>query len=137
MSLANMTQAEIRALGGLALSCAGADESAIGMRALAWYNSLLSLGINVPLHVVLDLGAALLGERPEFAAPRELPRLPEGVNPGEAAALLRDYGALLTEVAGTDIAAKLKKTRIDDGVLSTLLTRALGPVVDRWRGNNL
>jgi hypothetical protein len=137
MSLANMTQAEIRALGALSLSCAGADESALGMRALAWYNSLLSLGINVPLYVVLDLGAALLGERPEFAAPRELPRLPEGVTPADAAALLRDYAALLTEVAGTDIAAKLKKTRLDDGVLSTLLTRALGPVVDRWRGGNL
>ena len=87
MSLANMTQAEIRALGGLALSCAGADESALGMRALAWYNSILSLGINVPLHVVLDLGAALLGERAEFVAPRDLPRLPEGINPAEAAAL--------------------------------------------------
>lgn len=137
MSLANMTQAEIRALGGLALSCAGADESALGMRALAWYNSLLSLGINVPLHVVLDLGAALLGERAEFVAPRDLPRLPEGINPAEAAALLRDYAALLTDVGRTDIAAKLKKTRLDDGVLSTLLTRALGPVVDRWRGSNL
>ena len=64
------------------------------MRALAWYNSLLSLGINVPLHVVLDLGAALLGERAEFAPPRELPRLPEGVNPADVAALLRDYAAV-------------------------------------------
>lgn len=137
MSLANMTQAEIRALGGLALSCAGADESALGMRALAWYNSLLSLGINVPLYVVLDLGAALLGERAELSAPRELPRLPEGVNPAEVATMLRDYAAVLTEVAGTDIAAQLKKTRLDDGVLSTLLTRALGPVVDRWRSNSL
>lgn len=136
MSLANMTQAEIRALGGLALSCAGADESALGMRALAWYNSLLSLGINVPLFVVLDLGAALLGERAELAPPRETPRLPEGINPAEVAAMLRDYAALLTEVSGTDIAAGLKKSRLDDGVLSTLLTRALGPVVDRWRSSS-
>lgn len=134
MSLANMTQAEIRALGGLALACAGADESALGMRALAWYNSLLSLGLNVPLHVVLDLGAALLGERESFAPPRDAPRLPEGLAPTRFADLMRDYAALLTEVARTDIAAQLKKSRIDDGVLSTLLTRALGPVVDRWRG---
>ncbi len=131
-----MTQAEIRALGGLALACAGADESALGMRALAWYNSLLSLGINVPLHVVLDLGAALLGERETFTAPREMPRIPEGVLPTDLAIMMRDYAALLTEVAHTDIAEKLKKSRIDDGVLSTLLTRALGPVVDRWRGGN-
>lgn len=136
MSLANMTQAEIRALGGLALSCAGADESALGMRALAWYNSLLSLGINVPLFIVLDLGAALLGERSELAPPRETPRLPEGINPAEVATMLRDYAALLTEVGATDIAAGLKKSRLDDGVLSTLLTRVLGPVVDRWRSNS-
>ena len=63
MSLANMTQAEIRALGALTLSCAGAGESAVGMRALSWYNSLLALGIDVPLFVVHDLGTALLGER--------------------------------------------------------------------------
>ncbi len=131
-----MTQAEIRALGGLALACAGADESALGMRALAWYNSLLSLGINVPLHVVLDLGAALLGERETFTPPREMPRVPEAMLPADLASMMRDYAALLTEVAHTDIAEKLKKSRIDDGILSTLLTRALGPVVDRWRGGN-
>ncbi len=137
MSLANMTQAEIRALGALTLSCAGAGESAVGMRALSWYNSLLALGIDVPLFVVHDLGTALLGERKEFAAPRELPRLPEGFVPADVAANLQGYAELLVEVSQTDIARKLEKARIDDGVLATLLTRALGPAADRWRARGI
>ncbi|MBL8604145.1 MAG: hypothetical protein JNK72_19620 [Myxococcales bacterium] len=132
MSHAAMSAAELRALGGLALSCAGAGETNLGMRAVAWYNSLLRLGINVPLVVAYDLGAALLGDVATFAPPRDAPSF-QGVMPGEVQNLLTRYAAVLDEIAKTDIAEKLRKTRIDDAVLATLLTRALASVVDRWR----
>ncbi len=131
-SLPTLTPAELRALGGLALSAAGVTEAALGMRAVAWYNGLLRLGINVPMVVVSDLGAALLGARETFAAPRDLPSLP-GVNPADLQSLLHRYASVLTEIAATEIAERLSGARIDDAVITTLLARVLSPVVDRWR----
>lgn len=130
----SMSAGEARALGGLALSCAGAGEAALGMRALAWYNTLLRFGLNVPLVVAHDLGAALLGEAESFGPPREAPSGAPALLASEAMhSVLSQYGRLLEEIAGTDVAAQIQKSRLEDSVLTVLLTRALGPVVDRWR----
>ncbi len=134
-SLASMTAAELRALGSVALSCAGANEAALGMRALTWYNALLRLGVRVPFVVAHDLGAALIGATGDIAPPREPPQpLPQGYTPQHAMELLHGWASTLAEVAQTEIAEQLAKSRVDDGVLVTLLVRALGSVVDRWRG---
>ncbi len=104
------------------------------MRALSWYNTLLRFGLNVPLVVVHDVGAALLGLGTNYAPPRDFPPTPPNVAPpGEAMSSLRSYASLLEEISKTDVAEQIQKSRIDDAVLTTLLTRALGPVVDRWR----
>jgi len=132
----SMSAGEARALGGLALSCAGAGEAALGMRALAWYNTLLRFGLNVPLVAAHDLGAALLGEAESYGPPRELPNGAAAQLPADALhALLGQYGRLLEEIARTDVAAQIQKSRVEDSVLTMLLTRALGPVVDRWRAS--
>jgi hypothetical protein len=131
-----MSPAEVRCLGSLAISCAGANEASLGMRALAWYNTLLRFGMNVPLVVVHDLGAALLGVGTSYDAPKNPPSFFSPVkSPAEATAFLARYGALLAEVSQSDMAVQIKKSRIDDSVLTTLLTRVLGPVVERWRSN--
>ncbi len=133
-AISSMSPGEVRALGGLAISCAGANEASLGMRALAWYNTLLRFGLNVPLVVAHDVGAALLGLGAAYGPPRDMPPMPPAQGaPGEAQALLATYGALLEEISKTDVAEQIQKSRIDDAVLTTLLTRALGPVVDRWR----
>jgi hypothetical protein len=133
-AISSMSPGEVRALGGLAISCAGANEASLGMRALSWYNTLLRFGLNVPLVVAHDVGAALLGLGGAYGPPRDQPPVPtlQG-QAGEVQAVLRAYGALLEEISKTDVAAQIQKSRIDDAVLSTLLTRALGPVADRWR----
>ena len=132
----SMSAGEARALGGLALSCAGAGEAALGMRALAWYNTLLRFGLNVPLVAAHDLGAALLGEAESYGPPRDLPNGAAAQLPADALhALLGQYGRLLEEIARTDVAAQIQKSRVEDSVLTMLLTRALGPVVDRWRAS--
>jgi hypothetical protein len=129
-----MSPGEVRALGGLAMSCATGGESSLGMRALAWYNTLLRFGLNIPLVVVHDVGAALIGECSEFTAPRDLVTTPvPDMRPADVSATLTRYAELLTEIAGTDVAAQIQKSRLDDSVLTTLLTRAMGPVADRWR----
>jgi hypothetical protein len=72
-TLASLSPAEVRALGGLVVSCAGANEAALGMRALSWYNSILRLGLRVPFVVVHDLGAAMLGAASSIRVPADLP----------------------------------------------------------------
>ncbi len=103
------------------------------MRALSWYNTLLRFGLNIPLVVAHDIGAALLGLGTAYGPPRDLPFLPQQGQTSEAHAALRAYASLLEEISKTDVAEQIQKSRIDDAVLTTLLTRALGPVVDRWR----
>jgi hypothetical protein len=136
-TLASLSPAEVRALGGLVVSCAGANEAALGMRALSWYNSILRLGLRVPFVVVHDLGAAMLGAASSIRVPPDLP--PNFAAPHATAqaalAVLGQYAQVLEEIAKTDIAAQISATRIEDSVLATLLTRALGPVVDRWRSS--
>jgi hypothetical protein len=56
-----------------------------------------------------------------------------GLLAADGAALLRAYASLLEELAGTDVAAQARKLRLEDPVLTTLLTRSLAPVVDRWK----
>lgn len=133
-AIASMSPGEARALGSLAITCAGADEASLGMRALAWYNTLLRFGLNLPLVVAHDVGAALLGAGSAWGPPRDLPlAAPAQLTTENLGALLAGYGRLLEEIAKTDVAAQIQKSRLDDAVLTTLLTRALGPVVDRWR----
>ncbi len=129
-----MSGAEVRALGGLAISCASEGDTGLGMRALAWYNALLRLGINVPYVVTHDMGAALLCERVTFAPPRDLPNpLIPGVPAGDAALALADYASMLAEIAQTDIAGQMRRSRLEDAVVTTILARVLGPVVDEWK----
>ncbi len=56
-----MTPAEKRAYGGLLLSCAGAGEMVLGVRPIHWFNSIVRLGVMVPMFVVHDIGGALQG----------------------------------------------------------------------------
>jgi hypothetical protein len=134
-NVASMSPAEVRALGGLVISCAGASESALGMRALSWYNSVIRLGLDVPFVVVHDLGAALVLGPAGIAAPRDLPAnfAAPYATTQDATALLGQYAGLIEEIARTDIAAQVASSRIDDAVLATLLVRAIGPVANRWR----
>lgn len=136
-NVASMSPAEVRALGGLVVSCAGASEAALGMRALSWYNSIIRLGLRVPFVVVHDLGAAMLGAASSIRVPTDLP--PNFAAPHATAqaatTVLSAYAQLLEEIARTDIASQIASTRIDDSVLATLLARAIGPVADRWRSS--
>lgn len=134
-TVASLSPAEVRALGGLMISCAGANEAALGMRALSWYNSVLRLGLNVPFVVVHDLGAALLGAAAAPGVPRDLaPGFASPVmSPQDASGLLGQYAAVLAEIAQTDIAKQVAASRMEDPILATLLVRALSPVADRWR----
>jgi hypothetical protein len=45
-----------------------ANEASLGMRALSWYNTLLRFGLNVPLVVAHDVGAAGYLEKPFLLA---------------------------------------------------------------------
>jgi hypothetical protein len=103
-AISSMSPGEVRALGGLAISCAGANEASLGMRALSWYNTLLRFGLNIPLVVAHDIGAALLGLGTAYGPPRDLPFLPQQGQTSEAHAALRAYASLREEISKTDVA---------------------------------
>lgn len=133
-----MNAAERRALGGLLLSCAGAGDATLGARPIGWYNSLARLGISAPLFVVHDVGAALVGTPREFAPRQESAALLSmGMDERARSALLGAYSRLLADIAATEAAQQIKKSQVDDTVVTTLLARALTPVSERWRGGRL
>ncbi len=130
-----MSNAEQRALGGLMLSCASASELALGTRPVGWYNSLVRLGINAPLFLVHDLGAALLGTVTHFEPRKDLAtETMLGLGEPAKTQLFAAYTAILGEISQTEASQQLRKSAVDDAVLTTLLARALASVNDRWRG---
>lgn len=130
-----MTPAEKRAFGGLLLSFATGAEAVLGTRPIHWYNALTRLGVSVPLFVVHDLGAALLGAVTLFVPRAETSR--PGLLPfadSTRQELFSAYQKLLKDLTDTEAAAQIRKATVDDAVIATLLARALSPVSDRWRG---
>ncbi|MEI8256181.1 MAG: hypothetical protein WCJ30_10970, partial [Deltaproteobacteria bacterium] len=129
-----MTPAEKRAYGGLLLSCAGAGEMVLGVRPIHWFNSIVRLGVMVPMYIVHDLGSALLGGMQKFAPRADLLVNAAGVTDATRALLAGPYHQLLTDLANTDASEQLRKAAVDDAVITTLLTRVLSPISDRWKG---
>ena len=129
-----MNPAEKRAYGGLLLSCAGASEMVLGVRPVNWFNSIVRLGVSVPMFIVHDIGSALLGATPKLAPRLDLLLNAPGITDAIRNTLTGPYQQLLLDLAATDAATQIRKAAVDDAVITTLLARILSPISDRWRG---
>ncbi|MDP3278300.1 MAG: hypothetical protein Q8Q09_24140 [Deltaproteobacteria bacterium] len=131
-----LSQAERRVYGSLALCCAHAASTSLGLRPLGWYNSLCRLGVTVPFFVVHDLGAVLLGAKPPFTTRPEM--LADAAFVATQAAdrgrLMQSYCELLDAIADTEVATLSSRSNVEDAVITTILARALGPINERWKG---
>ncbi|HVZ74389.1 MAG TPA: hypothetical protein VHJ20_18540 [Polyangia bacterium] len=105
---------------------AGAAEAA---QAVAWWNALARLGVQLPLVVVHDLGLFLA--RAHEAAAREVGR-GGGAAPGGQ--ILERYHALVAAAAASDAAADLRAASPADAVVAVVLARVVGDVYARWTG---
>jgi len=99
------------------------DEAGAGMQAVAWWNGLARLGLELPLLVVHDLGFLLARptERAKLAAE---PAVPDG--PATA------YHGLLQDVARSESLPLLDRSPLRDEIVAILLARLVTDATRRW-----
>jgi hypothetical protein len=99
------------------------EEEGAAVQAVAWWNGLARLGLDVPLMVVHDLGFLLTRPREREKLTKE-PEAPDGPATG--------YRRLLQEVARTEALRALQSTPLRDEVVVILLGRLLADAHRAW-----
>jgi hypothetical protein len=127
-----VTPEQERELGGLFLSAVEAPNSAQLLRAAQWRNTLARVGLAVPLWVVHDLGALLVGE-PTRIATRAALGTQLAASPAHAAAHAT-WVATLSELAATEVAERSRGWRLSDDLVAVVLLRVLSPIWERFLG---
>ncbi len=120
-------------LGSLAFSWVRPLASATALRALAWHDMTLRLGLSLPFFMVHDIGMmfALPAEQYVVGA-RADPR--QNLNRQEAAAvaaLTEQYAATLRELSDAEPIRRARQLRLNDDLISTVLARLLTVVAAR------
>jgi hypothetical protein len=105
------------------------------VRAAAWSNSLMRMGVYLPLFVVHDIGVMVsmtrgAGGYTLRAREAQLARLqlPATVKPQ-----LEQYRRLLENIAASEVTERLAGLRLRDEMVAVLLSRILGDTYNRWR----
>jgi len=121
-----------REIGGLGLSCVRVDNPMAMVRAAAWRNALVRVGISVPFWAVHDIGSlAVLEPRAAPVGPR--PITAALALPPQVAELHTTYAATLREIATSEVLEKSRQWRLGDDLIAVLLLRVLGPIFERFR----
>jgi hypothetical protein len=107
----------------LSRACVRPQEAGAGVQAVAWWNGLARLGLELPLLVVHDIGFLLARplERTKLAAESAVPD-------GPATA----YHGLLQEVARSDSLSVLDRVPLRDEIVAILLARLLADTSRAW-----
>ncbi|WP_428265519.1 vWA domain-containing protein [Haliangium sp.] len=124
-----------RQVGTLALSRVRVESPMAPVRAAAWHNAISRLGIYLPLFVIHDVGILLTTPRGPTGwslSPR-VASLARIGPPRQIVELLERYGALLGNIAGSEVVEKVSGWRMRDELVAVLLTRVLGDTYNRWR----
>ncbi|MCK5800310.1 MAG: hypothetical protein KAI47_24135 [Deltaproteobacteria bacterium] len=121
-----------RQVGSLVLSPVALDNAMGMVRAAAWHNTMLRLGVPLPLFVIHDLGQVLSGGGRidvEGVADRRIPE----INMAWVAA----YGSMLEEIAKSDLTEAISASHMRDDLMAVLLAKLLGELRQRWRDYRL
>src|SRR5512140_3255519 len=119
----------------MALSHVQTDTPMALVRAAAWCNSLMRMGVHLPLFVIHDLGVMLSMSRGAGGytlRPREA-QLARINMPATAKPQLDQYRRLLENIAGSEVTERLAGLRLRDEMIAVLLSRILGDTYNRWR----
>jgi hypothetical protein len=124
-----------RQLGTMVVSLVNTDNPMATVRAASWHNSLLRMGVHLPLFVVHDLGVMLSMSR--GTGGYEL-RVRESMVarvslPSAGKAQLEQYRRLLTMISESEVLDRLSGLRLRDEMISVLLGHVLGDCYNRWR----
>src|SRR5882724_248977 len=119
----------------MALSHVQVDTPMALVRAAAWSNSLMRMGVHLPLFVIHDIGVMLSMSRGTGGyalRPREAQLARISVPPG-AKPQLDQYRRLLENIAASEVTDRLAGLRLRDEMVAVLLSRILGDTYNRWR----
>ena len=119
-----------RQVGSLALAQLVDPAALAPLRAIAWHNAALRLGLTLPLFVVHDLGLL-------FAAPRgaggwhPTANRPRGVG-AEAEAPLRAWRETILALADADVVRRASRMRLSDDVIGLVVSRLVRDAWQSW-----
>ena len=119
----------------MALSHVQVDTPMALVRAAAWSNSLMRMGVHLPLFLIHDIGVMLSMSRGTGGyalRPREAQLARISVPPG-AKPQLDQYRRLLENIAASEVTERLAGLRLRDEMVAVLLSRILGDTYNRWR----
>ena len=116
-----------RQLASMALSQVQLDQPMAMVRAAAWCNALVSLGLHLPMFVVYDLGVLLSTPRtavPLIIRPR-LGALGRANPPTAGAAWLERYRTMLSDIAASEVAERSDDSQLAGGYAGRVPDHAL------------
>src|ERR1700744_4114328 len=119
----------------MALSHVQVDTPMALVRAAAWSNSLMRMGVVLPLFVVHDIGVMLSmtrGAGGYAIRSREAQLAPIQLPPGTKQSL-GEYRKLIENIASSEVTERLAGLRLRDEMVAVLLSRILGDTYNRWR----
>ncbi|MCA9669924.1 MAG: hypothetical protein KC503_30220 [Myxococcales bacterium] len=108
-----------RQVGTLELSRVGHPNPMALVRAASWHNSLLRLGVPLPLFIVHDLGLLLTGQGTAQRRADDSPGM-------------KSYSALLAQLAECELMQVAASARVRDELVAVLLTKLLRDLQQRW-----
>ena len=119
----------------MALSHVQVESPMAIVRASAWSNSLMRMGVHLPLFVIHDIGVMLsmtrgAGGYTLRAREAQLARIQL---PPNLKGLLEQYRRLLENIAASEVTERLAGLRLRDEMVAVLLSRILGDTYNRWR----
>jgi hypothetical protein len=124
-----------RQVATMALSHVQTDTPMALVRAAAWCNSLMRMGVYLPLFIIHDLGVMLSMSRGTGGytlRPREAQLARINV-PAPTRPQLDQFRRLLDNVAASEVTERLAGLRLRDEMVAVLLSRILGDTYNRWR----
>lgn len=123
-----------RQVGSLALAQVRVDNPMAPLRAAAWHNTVLRLGLALPLFVVHDLGMLLTVPRGAgrlvFGLPPET--LGRNLVPAAMRPAVDRYGELLRQIAESEVVERAASWRLRDDLVAALIARVTGDVYAAW-----
>jgi hypothetical protein len=119
-----------RQLGTLAVSPFERDNAMSLVHVASWHNTMLRLGLPLPLFMIHDVGLTLSGQG---RIVRDSVSAQLGIDPR----LLDSYADTLQQIAESELTQAVSSWRLRDDLMAVLLSRLLGEIWQRWRGSRL
>ncbi len=124
-----------RQMSTMVLSHVQVDTPMANVRAAAWCNSLMRMGVHLPLFLVHDIGVMLSMTRGAggYTLRGREAQLARVQVSATSRPQLEQYRKLLENIGASEVTERLAGLRLRDEMIAVLLSRILGDTYNRWR----